>query len=123
MTWGQPPLVVHNDMGTGPRWLSTNLHEFVRISFRFAGIQGRHEASRPFEIEGGATRFRDSTGGGASFVSPAGRIRGRRRTGPTFFVVAAAGRSVDLGASREHETARRAVHESPRARDTKSVLY
>ena len=28
-----------NVMGTGPRWLSTNLHEFARISYRFVNIR------------------------------------------------------------------------------------
>ena len=43
------------------------------------------------EVDGGAERFRDLTGGGVGFVSPAGRVRGRRRAAPSAFVVAAAG--------------------------------
>lgn len=49
------------------------------------------------KIERRAERFRDSTGGGAGFVSPAGRVRGRRRAAPSAFVVAATGRpSVEI---------------------------
>ena len=93
---------------------------------------------------------------GRDFVSPAGRVRGRRRAATSAFVVAAAGRlgaegvagtgpgrlstnphkfarilfvfvrfmlirGQSIGASRGHETARGAVHESPRARDAKAV--
>ena len=59
------------------------------------------------KIDGGAERFRDSTGGGVGFVSPAGRVRGRRRVAPTAFVVAAAGRSVAEGRALRADTKRR----------------
>ena len=58
-------------------------------------------------IEGGAERFRDSTGGGGGFVSPAGRVRGRRRAAPSAFVVAAAGRLVAEGRALRADTKRR----------------
>ena len=63
------------------------------------------------------------------FVSPAGRVRGRRRAAPSAFVVAAVGRmSVErwrdeaesrAGASREHETAQRAPFTKARWRGTR----
>ena len=59
------------------------------------------------KIEGGAERFHDSTGGGAGFVSPAGRVRVRRRAAPTAFVVAAAGRPVAEGRALRADTKRR----------------
>ena len=59
------------------------------------------------KIESGAGRFRGSTGGGADFASPAGRVRGRRRAAPSAFVVAAAGRQVAEGRALRADTKRR----------------
>ena len=75
------------------------------------------------KVEGGAERFRGSTGGGGGF-----RVARRARSWPAARgAVGFRGRGhrplggSGPGASRGHETARRAVHESPRARDAKAA--
>ena len=64
-------------------------------------------AGESLKVEGGAERFRVSTGDGADFVSPIGRVRGRRRAAPSAFVVAAAGRQVAAGRALRADTKRR----------------
>ena len=57
-------------------------------------------------------RFRVSTGDGAGFVSPAGRVRGRRRAAPSAFMVAAEGRQAARGSGRFAQTRNGALRRS-----------
>ena len=101
----------------GPRRLSTNPHKLTRILSRFVkfvSIRGHDKkslgkmgAGESVKVEGGAKHFRVSTGGWAGFVSPAGRVRGRRRAAPSAFVVAAAVRLMAVGRALRADTKRR----------------
>ena len=118
MTWGQTsagcPLIFTNHTNSVRVRVNSWTGTSVRAHLALGHLEGRGR---------GAERFRVATGGGAGFVSPAGRVRGRRRAAPSAFVVAAAGQQVAEGRALRANTKRRgAPFTKTRVRGTRKRL-